>query len=753
MGSHAHDYEEKTMTQSTDNMNPQDAALIEVVGELRPGPGRWQPRVGSEALGLAGIELPSESRSTIIQEAVNILSRCAPPLEREDQETGLVIGYVQSGKTMSFTTVAALARDNGYRMVIVVAGTSRLLLGQSRDRLINDLRLNDRTELRPWRHVPDPTLAQSSHLVMRDVLEEWDDPTVPREEIRTILVTVMKHHSHLQNLIDVLRRINLRGVPTLIIDDEGDQAGLNTQARRGRGGQSTTYRRLLELKAVFLYHSYLQYTATPQAPLLINIIDVLSPSFAEVITPGEGYTGGREFFTGQESLVRIIPPGEIPSQDNPINSPPQSLLEALRLFFLGAAAHIVSSDQAPNRSMMVHPSRLTERHGQYFGWVTRAREGWIQILTQADNDPDRSDLLEQFRQDYAELSTTEPSLPSFESLVPRLLHALRRTTVREVNSIRSTLVNWNETPYWILVGGQAMDRGFTVEGLTVTYMPRGPGVGNADTIQQRGRFFGYKLGYRGYCRIFLEPDVNDAFRQYVEHEEDIRTQLVAHRETGHSLSEWRRQFFLTRNLRPTRNNVLDIGYGRTILGNKWVYPDGPHDTEVAIEANRAIFEQFMRDMQLVQHDGLDRRATEHRNLVDHDISLSRAHEELLTRISVRRLEDSQVFAALLHLIQVHLAQHPEDSCSVFLMAGGHAIRRAYEDDSIKELFQGRQYDRQGTTYPGDRRVRADEGISIQLRYLTLGERGQPPIAENIPHVAVWVPASIARDIVQQPQGG
>jgi len=65
----------------------------------------------------------------------------------------------------------------------------------------------------------------------------------------------------------------------------------------------------------------------------------------------------------------------------------------------------------------------------------------------------------------------------------------------------------------------AMDRGFTVEGLTVTYMPRGKGAGNADTIQQRARFLGYKRGYLGLCRVFLESDVQRAFSVYVNHEE------------------------------------------------------------------------------------------------------------------------------------------------------------------------------------------------------------------------------------------
>ncbi len=733
----------------TGNQQPQDPRLVDILRQLQNGTGLWQPRPGNEAISLI---LPSESRITIFQESVNILSRCVPPSQPEGTETGLVVGYVQSGKTMSFTTVSALSRDNGYRMIIVIAGTSRYLRDQSRQRLIRDLRVNNISEFMPWRHVPDPTLAQNSHRVIRDILDEWEDDTVPSEEQRTILITVMKQHQHLQHLIDVLLRVDLEGVPTLIIDDEGDQASLNTQIRRGE--QSTTYRRLLALKRIIPHHSFLQYTATPQAPLLINIVDILSPTFAEVLMPGQNYVGGREFFGDAANVIRIIPQNEIPSQQNLFNTPPPSLLRAMRFFFLGAAAHLVTRSTPAHRSMMIHPSRRILRHSQYLDWAVRAREGWMGILRQSEESPDLHDLLQQFNQDYTDLQVTTERIPPFDQVVPRLLHAMRRTRVRPLNSTGegSVPINWGENPYWILAGGQSMDRGFTIEGLTVSYMPRGPGVGNADTIQQRGRFFGYKRSYYGYCRVFLEQDVCDAFREYVEHEEDIRSQLIEHRSTGRPMSDWRRQFFLSRNLRPTRNSIIGIDYRRRRFGNQWVYPNGPHDTEGAIERNRTVFQSFQGQLQFVRHDGLDRRRSP-KNLVSRNISLARVHEDFLTRINIRRLEDSQLFCALLRVIQIHLLRNPDDTCSIFLMGGGRPIRRGYEDDEIKELFQGIQYDSNGSTYPGDRAVREDVGISVQLRYLTLGERNQQPIAQNVPHAAVWIPASIARDVIEQPQGG
>src|SRR5205085_8056239 len=120
----------------------------------------------------------------------------------------------------------------------------------------------------------------------------------------------------------------------------GDQDGLKTQVKRG--DESTTYRRLLDLNASLPLHSYLQFTATPQAPLLINLVDVLSPTFAEILAPGAGYVGGADFFLRNPSLIRDIPTAQIPSNNNPLNAPPTTLPQAMQLFYVGVAIGYVT---------------------------------------------------------------------------------------------------------------------------------------------------------------------------------------------------------------------------------------------------------------------------------------------------------------------------------------------------------------------------------------------------------------------------
>ena len=513
---------------------------IVVLGDDAGPGGPWGPIFGDEAeSALARAGLDDENRLDVTQASVRILSQCVSPHLATGQRTGLVVGYVQSGKTLSFTTVAALATDNGFRIVIVIAGMTNDLSRQSHTRLLRDLGVEESPFTR-WAEFFEPKLEDVPGI--RDVLAEAQDDSIPEHERRTVLITLKKNHGRLRNLVDVLSGLgDAARVPSLVIDDEADQASLNNLVRSGE--LSTTYRILRDLRRLLPHHTFLQYTATPQAPLLINLIDVLSPDFPVVLNPGPNYTGGQEFFFDTATYIADIPADEIPTAEHPLEEPPESLLRALRFFFVGVTSGLIRRDGRPqNRSMMVHPARETISHRQYYTWVQAIRTLWMETLSLDQDSADRQQLIEEFRPAYADISRTVADLETFEEICSSLLSAVRRTDVRLINSLAEANrdVHWRRNYSWILVGGQVLDRGFTVEGLTVTYMPRGPGVGNADTIQQRARFLGYKRTYLGYCRVFLEPSVTRLYRSYVRHEEDVRKRLVDHVASCRPLTEFRR---------------------------------------------------------------------------------------------------------------------------------------------------------------------------------------------------------------------
>lgn len=727
-----------------------------------PAPGAtWQPQIGPEATGVVDRkQLPADARDAVLEAAASILSRGVNPHAPQDHTTGLVVGYVQSGKTLSFTTVVALARDNGFSLVIVVAGTSKPLLNQSTQRLRKDLNVDDVDGPLRWATYTNPADDENYRRYISAALDEWRDPQVPPQERATVLITVMKNHRHLANLVALLRRLNLRGVPTLIVDDEADQASLNTLVNRGR--ESTTYARLLELRGAVPCHTFLQYTATPQAPLLINIIDSLSPRFVEVLEPGADYVGGEAFFGGRRDLVSVIPPQDIPTEDNQLAGPPRSLLDALRIFLVGVAAGLRQgrSRQNANRSMLVHPSQRTAQHLEYRDWIGRVFETWHRLLTEVgENDPDRRDLIEDFQEAYANLATTVPDLPSFDEIMQWMPRAFSKTSIEEVNARgRPTPdVEWQRAYGWILVGGQAMDRGFTVEGLTVTYMPRGPGVGNADTIQQRARFFGYKRPYLGFCRIFLEQDALNAFEEYVRHEEEMRQQLQHVSAQATPLRDWKRAFILSPDLRPCRNNVIQYDYARGRYADQWFLVKMVGTPQEVSGENDAILRAFEGAIAFAPDTAYPSDQAAQQHLVANGIALRSVLSELLVPYRVADASDTQEMTGLLLQLSKALEANEAETARVYRMRPGFGGVRDVDStgriSSIRRLFQGptrvgasgsRQY-----SYPGDMAFRDADCVTVQIHRYDLCREGAI-VARQMPVIAVWVPARMRLDwIVQQ----
>lgn len=731
--------------------------------------GDWQPFVGdetSELLRSKGFTNPdrslNQSGEKILDETYRIMQVCGNPNTTTNNETGIVIGYVQSGKTLSFTTLTALARDNNYQIVIVIAGTSDPLVTQSTKRLENDLRLNTRFD-RKWTLLSNPKRREEFETI-ETTLAQWADPTFPKERCRTLLITVMKNTSHLNNLVNILSGQSFVRVPTLIIDDEGDQASLNTRARWAarqnldiesltENQVSTIYRRINALRNVFPHHTFLQYTATPQANLFINIMDRLSPNFIKLLTPGPDYTGGTVFFRDNPNLIVEIPASEISTINNPLYEIPESLKSALRIFFLGVVAGEMQNNHR-NRTMLVHPSRLQGDHNEFTNWIRNTCNSWQRLLSGNDNE-DKRELLEEFRNSYNQLQMTVSDLPNFETLIGNdLIHALRYTQIVEVNSRHGDTpqISWNDFYSWILVGGQSMDRGFTVEGLTVTYMPRNIGTGNVDTIQQRARFFGYKRGYLGYCRVFLDQVTIDAYNFIVEHEEDVRNRLLEFHLNDRHLNDFDRVAVLNQMLNLTRRNIIYDDLDRDTFGNDWFRINAPHDTDELIEANRNALFTFLQSRADIfnQDAGHLHRTEEQKHLVAR-ITIQDCLQNLLNNLRYTRESDSATYSSLRGILKGYSEEHPEEECLVYLMSTNTIgnwtprTRRLNRNDEIQQLFQGRNPKSGEVIYPGDSEIKDENILTIQIHLLNLRDT----VFSNVPTLAIWIPEHMGTDLIRQ----
>ena len=116
-----------------------DNSVVYIEPAVAPG-AIWEPCLGPDGQAFVSrqTDLAEADGLRLVAEAQSVLSVCQPPREN-GVRTVLVVGRVQSGKTLSFEMLTALARDNGYGLVVIIAGISKFLEKQTRRRLSTDI--------------------------------------------------------------------------------------------------------------------------------------------------------------------------------------------------------------------------------------------------------------------------------------------------------------------------------------------------------------------------------------------------------------------------------------------------------------------------------------------------------------------------------------------------------------------------------------------------------------------------------------
>lgn len=525
------------------------------------------------------------------QASTLVVERLADPTNPKPQKAkGIVVGYVQSGKTANYTGVIAKAIDAGYRLVIVLAGTTDILRQQTQRRLdmelvgteniylgvdpstLNDSKdvdyLNDPGRLkgnflslgfRPSQHgYPDIIRLTSHGSDFRNLkagitaleIEKRDKqkPLFDQENLygsSARLAVVKKNAGVLKGLISNLNSISshLGQIPTLIIDDESDQASLNTTNPKdwkdGETQRSTINSLITKLLNLLGRAQYVGYTATPYANVFVDpsdVEDIFPTNFLISLERPEGYMGGADFldlddasFAGTEgktvatsnekAYVRDL----MGTTDAEVDA---ELLDALDAFLLSGAIKLFRADRSPklrfrHHTMMVHESvkkaamkELAERVKRLWGgagYATASGQTRLANLLESDFRPIRN--------------ARGPKLPfpdNYQQLKPYVGKALGKIQISNgnpvliVNSdkdIDQEDLDFQHKEVWrILVGGAKLSRGFTVEGLTVSYYLRRTGWG--DALMQMGRWFGFRRGYSDLVRLFIGRAVQQGKKTY-----------------------------------------------------------------------------------------------------------------------------------------------------------------------------------------------------------------------------------------------
>ena len=545
----------------------------------------WTPnREGQrfkEFLELKKKENQSLDENQISEQSSIILSQCLDPASNIEKfsSTGLVIGQVQSGKTLSMTAVSAMAQDNGYGIVIVMSGSVSPLSNQTAKRLVDDLKSRRIDKI--INNPKDTWSDQDTQRVIR-FLDNFNNPSIPKERQKTLLIVTHKNPAKIRVLKNIFVKdySRLKNIPTLIIDDECDHHSLNgkdylnaverlTEKQREKHDglykvksgdtwesvseeigesidklkqinnhfgndepkidswilideiETITFSDINKLRETFSVHTYLGYTATPQALTVIDQANKLKPDFVDTLKPGKGYTGLDTFFPqskdsfSHESSFHINDLEENLNEIISDNYKPDSFVTAVHIFLIGVAIGYMKKEDSKtsnNRSMIIHPHNETNAHVKFFGYTKGVLDEVKNSLSLNSQDNAYVETKEHLKKSYEILKNknSPKDLPRFdEELLKNIRFAANTTLLREFNARVSRIdeVNWDDEYSVILVGGVGLERGYTVKGLTVSYISRSAGGKQKDTLLQRARFFGYHEKYLDYIQIYLPKKI------------------------------------------------------------------------------------------------------------------------------------------------------------------------------------------------------------------------------------------------------
>lgn len=668
----------------------------------------------------------------------SILNHCNSHNAYNNPEiTHLVVGYVQSGKTMSFTGVLAMARDNGYRVAIILTGITTNLLEQTSKRLAKDLD-NDSGEDR-FSILSNPSEKEAGDIIK--ALRLTDRPL--------LIIPILKHKKYINNLAKIFREkkvINeMKAETVLIIDDEADQASLNSFGYKNsktneeeEKRESATYAAILRLRAALPGNSYIQYTATPQANLLITTMDLLSPQSHTLLIPGERYVGGKKFFGLEKDkqlfggkLIITIPPDEVfHKKENVLSEMPKSLREAM-IMHVWAVIFVIKwykRKRIRQLTMMVHPTDIIEGNKIFESWIRDELDYWSDSFAKPDWDQNRILLFEEFESYFPSAIQLYPEegRPTFNDVkkyIPDVVNDCRVYRITGDSDDDSSKVDWNAHRMNILIGAQMLNRGFTVEKLTTTYMPRyTSGITNADTIEQRCRFFGYKMDYIESCRAYLPLKSIEDYQDYIFHEEELRSLLAK----CNSLKDYEHSVMLSPRLRPTRQNVLpkQMVKARLVGWNKYERMSG---RKMLVE-NKMTVESFVNEYLPVSHDfvlsSYDSNIYAEGEIKKHSLKDMTYNEviPLLSDIKVGNFKDSVTKSITLRFLG-YLTNKSELKFKVIFMSKNQIRKRGKididEDLWRVELFQGRSTIDEKDNYIGDTNIYDKDNITIQIHHLLI----------------------------------
>ncbi|MGM3306393.1 Z1 domain-containing protein [Anabaena sp. WFMT] len=508
-----------------------------------------------------------------------------------DGTTGLIYGKVQSGKTNTTIATLALAQANHFRCFIVLTSDNTWLGKQTAYRFANQLDDGGPVVFNweDWRSDPED-------FGKNQVLEYINDTGV-------VLVST-KNVRHLDNLLTVLKSSRASSVATLIFDDEADNASPNTneakQAKKGKDvvPDSAVFEKIGKIRKEVANHIYLQITATPQSLLLQSLDEPCKPVFCAALPqPGNNYIGGDLFFADDSKYcctkVDLKELDQLKKQGGKINPGnnwdiPPGLRLALCCFFLGSIYKIeTANDPDAKYSFLAHIDHKRITHStlekvirSFVIELDKAIRGKISVAK-------REQALKWLSEAYEELSSTA-TLPPLNDLVTKLEHKLRNAIPKVIDASNPDKEPKYNTGMNILIGGNRLGRGVTIEGLMITYYGRDAKQKTMDTVHQHARMFGYRQELLDVTRLFIPQHILEDFRAIHEADEGMRQAIGDDPNNMKITPVW-----VGSKLKPTRSNVLNPAAINAFTPGKAIFPPDPLWKALEIKKHTEILTKLL----------------------------------------------------------------------------------------------------------------------------------------------------------------
>lgn len=530
---------------------------------------------------------PATVVKTIDDVTERILGRIEDPVRAGTWSVrGLVVGSVQSGKTANYIGLINKAIDSGYKLIVVMAGVHEALRRQTQIRVDESVTGFDtrsgpgRAQITTFGVGIGSTLERKVN-ILTSAAHDFNRKRAEALGVQVggdpVILVVKKNKRIMENLqnwiLDVGGKLKpgeaeggerwIPGCPALIIDDEADNASINTS----KEGRSSINKAIVGLLTSLEKAAYVGYTATPYANLFADINDeenIYPRNFIVNIKPPGNYLGVERVFginadgdAGIEAkeplpvveeidtFAEFIPPKH--RMDFVPKALPPCLIKAVKVFVLGTAAKNFRLSKGvrlqKHSSMLVHVSHYKDVIGRFADLVRTLKDQLRDDASVGDEtviyefeklwDSEFGDIFPDFDED-------DQGMPvAWSDIRPLLKATLDSVHVRAIHGESQVTLDYDECKEGLVViavGGNKLSRGLTLESLIVSYYLRTTKL--YDTLMQMGRWFGYRDGYVDLCRVYTTRQLINWYSHIALADHELRLEFDRLCESGRKPNEY-----------------------------------------------------------------------------------------------------------------------------------------------------------------------------------------------------------------------